>query len=357
MPDINIILSSSGQYKQAFEEGLTRVLQHNTAGTFILACANLFQHPTFLTNNSPLLHEAYHHIKEHYLACQQEGRQPDDAADDIAVMNGLIAIGLENLEAVEYRKMSSDGVDYLLNYNQLRSFRPARLSKIDNAQLNSPFNSGGFHFDKAFLQKEIFAEGEADGRQVSLLYNKFPFIDYHTLLVVDKEKHLSQLLTLDVLDYIFKLQTRTQQHCSEFVITYNSLGAGASVNHCHFHTYLETTPLAIFNPQFEHNGGDLPYPATCHAFTHASAAWQTIDALHNNNKPYNLLIKDHKIFCLPRKASPKGSEVELSSGLDTTQYGWSQMAGLINVDNRKLLSKLSVTQILSSLKLVSAQVK
>ena len=354
MPDIIPILSSSCHYKQAFEEGLTRILQYKTAGTFILACANLFQHPDILKNNTSQLHEVYDYIKEHYQVCRQEGRQPDDAPDDIAVMKSLIEIGLDNLEAVEYHKVDSGGVDYLLNYNQLRSFRPARMSKSDNIQLDSPFKPEGFHFARPFLEKEIFAEGEVDGKQLSLLYNKFPFVYYHALLVVDKEKHNNQYLTQDYLNYIVNLQSRTQQHCPDFVITYNSLGAVASVNHLHFHAYLETTPLAIFSPAFAHNGGDQHYPANCQVFTNFMEAWQRIEILHNNNTPYNLLIRNNRIYCLPRRFPSVESPDNTLSGIDTSLFGWSQMVGLINVDNREMLSELTAAQIRSSLESVSA---
>ena len=327
MPDINPILSSSSQYKQAFEEGLIRILQHKTAGTFILACSNLFQHPEFLQKNKALLHEVYHHIKEHYQSCHRDGQQPNDAPDDFTVMNSLIDIGLENLEEVKLRKVNSGGVDYLLNYNQLRSFRPARMSKSENIRLDTPFNPEGFHFAKPFLEKEIFAEGVTNGKQISLLYNKYPFIDYHALLVVDKVKHINQYLTQDILDYIFNLHISTQQQFPELITAYNSLGAGASVNHLHFQTYLETTPLTIFSPRFVHNGGDLAYPATCQVFTNSSEAWKTIDILHTNDKPYNLLIKDKKIFCLPRKKSNI-----LFSGNDTSlgQIWWNCWPDLIS---------------------------
>ena len=363
MPDINPILSSSAQYKQAFEEGLTRILQHKTAGTFILACANLFQHPWLLdkelqkdlkNNNKALLLDAYNYIKEHYQTCYRDGRQPDDAPDDITVMNSLFEIGLENLEEVEYRKVNSDGVDYLLYYNQLRSFRPARMSKTENIQLDTPFNPEGFHFAKSFLQKEIFAEGEYNGKQLSLLYNKFPFIHYHALLIVNKARHNNQYLTRDILDYIANLQTHTQQQCPEFVVAYNSLGAGASVNHLHFQTYLEATPLAIFSAYFTHNGGDLSYPATCQAFTNSFDAWQTIKSLHKRNTPYNLLFKDNKIYCLPRIVSSRKKAGKSLSGIDTSLYGWADMAGLINIDNKKLLTELSAAQIVLSLESVSA---
>lgn len=349
MPDINRVLSSSSQYKQAFEEGLRKILQQKTAGTFILACANLFQHPEFLRHNKALLEEVYTYIKEQYQACEREGRQPDDAADDISVMNSLIGIGLQNLQDVEYRAINSSEASLLLNYNQLRSFRPARMSKTENIQLDIPFSPDGFHFNKLFLEKEIFAEGMIQGKQLSLLYNKFPFIDYHALMVVDKAQHQNQLLTEDFLNYIAGLQSSVQQHCPEFVVAYNSLGAGASVNHLHFHAYLESTPLPIFSDRFIHNGGNQPYPATCQLFNSVSNAWQVIQSYHDSNTPYNLLFKDRKVYCLPRKLPRKEFK-----GIDAAAYGWSNMAGLINVENKKMLAEITVAQLTESLIEVSA---
>lgn len=354
MPDIKPILTSSSHFKQAFEEGLIHILQYKTAGTFILACANLFQHTEILHKNKPQLEGVYNHIKDHYQACRHESRQPDDADDDIAVMDSLIEIGLENLEAVEIRRVNNSGVDYLLNYNQLRSFRPARMSKVENIQLDKPFNPEGFHFDQAFLEKEIFAEGQFNGKQISLLYNKFPFIDHHALLLVDKSKHNNQKLTQEYLDYIFNLQAHSQQQCHEYVITYNSLGAGASVNHLHFHVYLEDTPLAVFSSRYIHNGGKLSYPATCLVFTSSKQAWQTIDTLHSKNTPYNLLIKDNRIYCLPRNNPTKKSDGKTLTGIDNSLFGWADMSGLLNVNNRKVLSEISTEQITSSLNSASS---
>lgn len=351
MPDINQVLFSSTHYKQAFEEGLSRILQHKTAGTFILACANLFQHPEFLKNNRVQLNEAYTCIKQRYQAYQKKGQQPDDAPDDITVMTSLIDIGLHNLQDVEYRKIEFNDVDFLLNYNQLRSFRPARMSTADNLELDMPFNEDGFHFDKPFLAKESFAEGECEGKQLSLLYNKFPFIHYHALLVVDKARHNNQYLTQDTLNYIVRLHARTQQNCPDFVMTYNSLGAGASVNHLHFHTYIQITPLPVFSQAFGHNGGKLPYPASCLVLNSATEAWKIIETLQKNNMPYNLLFKNKKIYCLPRKIADKEYV-----GMDVNTYGWSQMAGLINVENGELLDEITADKVISSLKSVSATI-
>lgn len=350
MPDVNQVFSSAHHYQQAFAEGLTHILEHKTAGTFILSCANLFQHPALMKNNKAHLREIFIYIKEYYQACQREGKQPDDAVDDIAVMNNLIDIGLDNLEAVQYREIETEEASFLLNYNQLRSFRPARMSKNTHIQLDTAFDPQGFHFNKPFLEKEIFAQGEIQGRQLSLLYNKFPFVDYHALLVVDKAQHHNQLLTAAYLDYIAVLQASTQQQLPGFVVAYNSLGAGASVNHLHFHAYLEKTPLPIFSQKFVHNGGDKTYPATCQVFHNPESAWQAIHSLHQHNIPYNLVLKDQCIYCLPRKV-PQTTCNEI----DVAGYGWSNMAGLMNLD-KKLFAQISGDSLTASLKAASAMI-
>ena len=348
MTDIHHLLSSADNYKNAFEEGLISILKNKTAGTFILACANLFQHPELLKKNNALLHEVYEHINNYYQACHSAHKQPDDAVDDVAVMNSLIEIGLANLQNVEYREVISDEAAFLLNYNQLRSFRPARMSKTKNIQIDTAFNSNGFHFDKPFLEKEIFAEGRVQGKQLSLLYNKFPFIDYHALLVIDKAQHLNQYLTKNQLDYIAKLQFSTQQACPEFVMAYNSLGAGASVNHLHFHAYLERSPLPVFSERFIHNDGSLPYPANCLVFNGSDETWQAIQLLHQKNTPYNLLFRNNNIFCLPRKKPGRDFK-----DLDVASYGWSNMAGLINVNNKEILENIKISQLIGSLESTS----
>lgn len=195
MLSITQVFSSTELYKQSFEDGLTGILQTRTAGTFILACANIFQHPQFLLKNENLLSEVYAYIEEYYRACRSKNQQPDDSADDISVMNKIIAIGFDKLEPLQSRQVKTDTATFVLSFNQLRSFRPARMSKVKDICLNTRFNEDGFHFDKAFLKKEMFAKGEYHGRQVSLLYNKFPFVKYHALLVVDKANHINQYLS------------------------------------------------------------------------------------------------------------------------------------------------------------------
>ncbi len=352
MLNIEQVLSSTEHYKQAFEDGLINILQYKTSGTFILACANILQYPEFFNKNKVLLTNSFSYIEEHYLQCINKGQQPNDAADDIMVMKKIMAIGFNNLQATQIKKLCNKTATYLINYNQLRSFRPARMSSIKNIVLNTAFNPDGFHFDKAFLKKEMFAEGNINGRTLSLLYNKFPFVEYHTLLVLDKTQHLNQYLTSDTLSYIFDLQQTYAIKIPELVITYNSIGAGASVNHLHFQLFLETIPVAIFSTNAIHNGGKEPYPVYCRVFNEWGKCWAYLHQLHNTNMPYNLLFKNKKIFCLPRKITEK-----TFTEFNVASYGWAEMAGVFTLNDIKLFNEVSLQDLLKTVASVSALTK
>lgn len=351
MLSITQALSSTNHYQQAFEEGLTAILQEKTAGTFILACANIFQHPELMEKNKNILGQVYTCIDEYYRTCKTNNKQPEGSPDDISVMNKIIKIGFENLEQLQTRKIETDAGTFLLSFNQLRSFRPARMSKEKDINLNTAFNNADFHFDKAFLKKEMFAEGEYRGRDISLLYNKFPFVKYHALLVIDKAQHQSQYLSKEYLDYVNQLQLQSQEQIPELVIAYNSLGAGASVNHLHFQVFLETQPLALFSPQLAHNGGTITYPASCCVFTQTGECWSYIQKLHANNVPYNLLFRNKSIYCLARKPSNKSfPEIDIST------YGWSELAGAFNMSNKDVFIHISADRLMSTISAVSKNI-
>jgi len=345
MLSITQVLSSTEHYTQAFEEGLIGILQSRTAGTFILACANIFQHPELLQKNTNLLGEVYHDIEGYYRTCRSQNRQPDDSADDVSVMDKIISIGFDKLEPLQSRQVETDTAIYQLSFNQLRSFRPERMSTVKDIRLNTVFSQDGFHFNKAFLKKEMFAEGEYLGRHISLFYNKFPFVKYHALLVADKAQHNNQYLSKEYLDYIFNLQTNAQDQIPELVVAYNSLGAGASVNHLHFQVFLEARPLPVFSAKFLHNGGSEPYPASCNVFTDVENCWDFIQTLHADNVPFNLLFKDKRIYCLPRKlVSDYNPDVNISV------YGWSEMAGAFTMSDKDVFKQVTVDKLIDTIR-------
>ena len=347
MPDLETILSSPDFYKQAFEQGLVNIIKNQTAGTFILACANIFQQPELLKKNKMLLRDCYKQIKNDYKIRKQQ--PPTDADDDVMVMNQIISVGFDNLQPLKTRQPEKNGHQYQLNLNQLRSFRPARMSAQKNIRLNTAFNPNGFHFDKAFLKKEIFAEGAYQGKQISLLYNKFPFVNYHALLVVDKNLQHNQFLTKEYLDYIFCLQTDNEIKIPEWVTAYNSLGAGASINHLHFQVFLQSQPLALFSSHLTHNGGTESWPAYCCVFNTTEACWHYLQQLHAHNIPYNLLVKYKKIFCLPRKPA-----TQTYATFNVASYGWSEMAGIFTFSDNNIFTQATPALLEETLRSVSS---
>lgn len=350
MSDISKTFSSPQGYMQSFEKGIIDILQTKTAGTFILACANIFQHSEFQERSKSLLTETYDHITKYYRNCFEQGKEPDDSKDDILVMNKIIDIGFHNIEPLLTRTLASKHGDFQLIFNQLRSLRPARMSKIKDINLDMQFNESGFHFDKPFLKKEIFAEGELKGRNVSLLYNKFPFIDYHALLVIDKDLHNQQYLPQDYLEYIIELEDDIQKKIPNIAITYNSLGAGASVNHLHFQVFLETDQLAIFSDSFTHNGGSVQYPANCIVFSNKDDSWNYIQKLHDENRPYNLIFKNQKVYCLPRNTT--FNEIP---GLSLSTFGWAEMAGFFTVNDKDVFHNITTDKLIDSIRSLSAR--
>ena len=351
MLSIEEVLSSAELYKNAFEEGLIDCLNNRTAGTFILACANIYQHPELLKKHNTCLSEVYTYIKDYYQRCSHNNEQPNDTDDDILVMNQIIAIDIKNLKPPQTKQLKIDTAIFQINFNQLRSFRPTRMSSVQNVYLNNVFNQNSFHFDKLFLKKEMFAEGIYNDRQISLFYNKFPFVEYHALLVVDKALHRNQFLTKDYLEYSFQLQSSGQQKIPELVIAYNSIGAGASVNHLHFHIFLETKPLAVFSPGVIHNGGSEPYPVLFRVFNNIEECWNYLQQLHDANTPYNLLFKNSKIFCLPRKPPSK-----VFPDFNVSSYGWSEMAGIFTLSNKDSFAQVSIDDLLETIRSVSINI-
>ena len=351
MLSISQVLSSSTLYKQAFEQGISTILQNRTAGTFILACANIFQHPEMFDKNRQILRDVYQHIENYYNTCRIQNQRPDDSADDITVMEKILEIGLDNLEPLQSRRVETADAVYQLSFNQLRSFRPERMSTASDITLNTPFQPDGFHFNKPFLRKEIFSEGEYKGRHISLLYNKFPFVRYHALLVADKSQQHNQYLSKDYLDYIFELQTSTQKMIPELVVTYNSLGAGASVNHLHFQVFLEASPLPLFSEKFIHNGGTVPYPAPCIVFTDIDHCWGFIQELHKKNTPFNLLFKAERLYCLPRKIT-SGNQ----SGINLSMSGWSEIAGTFTMSKEDVFKNITAEELSNVISILGQEI-
>lgn len=325
-PTLPSAFQSPETFRTAFEQGLEQLLmEHGSVGVFILVLANAAMDETLHENVSPLLHEAFNTLRSEYRSALIQAQLIQDAPDDTLVFLKLMATGLDHLHVVERR----DAGQFELQLNPLRSLRPARnaAARIDTIQ--TPFNPKGFHFNKPFLKKEVFWQGDLLGKDVRLLYNKFPFLPLHGLLVPEPEKEHSQKLTQDMHQYLWKVTGALSETLPGVGFGYNAYGASASVNHLHFQMFLREESLPVTAPHWQHNGGDDAYPSQCITHSDPDKAWQSIADLHDANQPYNLIYAPGRVFILPR---PFQGSPELESV--TGAYAFYEMAGGLTTFNR-----------------------
>ena len=274
--------------------------------------------PLLFDNLRPELSNRFEHLSG---ACKERlraGQEIDGAADDRSVFLKLMAIGFDGVQLTRFRSLG----DWELQFNHLRAFRPSRMTGQRVTGISRPFDPTGFHFNKPFLRQEVFWAGELLGERVDLLYNKFPFVSLHGLLVPDREAQFPQLLSRHYHDYVWRLCEALGSDLPGWGMGYNSYGAYASVNHLHFQTFLRDMPLPITRDDWTHNGGSRPYPLPCEVYTDKEAGWGRIQSLHAAECSYNLVYLPGCLYCLPRRPQGSYEGVSWSSG-----FAWYEVAG------------------------------
>lgn len=333
MGSLPSLFSSPSQLEQGFADGLATMLeQHQGLGVYILVLANAAYDKALWTKLAAALAERHQTLSvdiTHKLRCNEALDEPDD---DVMVFLKLLAIGFEHLQTVQSR---SAGV-WQLSFNPIRALRPPRISGQQFTSLLRPFDPAGFHFNKPFLAKEILWQGALNGKPARILYNKFPFARLHGLLVPEPDRQLPQFLSPELHGWAWEICA--QSEIPGFCLAYNSNGAGASVNHMHFQSFVQSAPLPVQSPVFSHNGGSLAYPLPCQRFDNMHEAWIRLDELHQQNQPCNLIYGRNCLHLITR--IPQGN-----AGLPahTSGYGWSEMAGIINLFNLQSYKEASAS--------------
>jgi len=312
-------------FNAAFANGLERMLEHEGLGVFILVCANAGFDVLLQQQLQPKLRVRFSRHAEQYREALMAGRTLPDAEDDVLVFLKMMAIGFDALQPGERREAGP----WEVQFNPLRSFRPPRMAHTRVDAIHTPFNEHGFHFNKPFLRKECFWSGELAGREVELLYNKFPFVDNHGLLVPQREHNAPQFLTQDDHRYLWRVCEAMGEGLPGVGFGYNAQGAYASVNHLHFQMYRREVPLPLQDPRWQHNGGEQSYPSRCERFDDVESAWSYIDGLHRQALSYNLLYLPGLLYCLPRRKQGSYQHAEWTAG-----YAWYEMCGGVVTFNR-----------------------
>ncbi len=339
------LFSSPGALRSAFETGLSDLLtQYDELGTFILALANAASEQHLWDALREPLATGFNRFACSMGARVRAGLVLDDAQDDLQVFRKLLALGFEKLSATEYRQAGC----WELQYNPLRSLRPARLTDSSAPGISIPFNADDFNFNKPFLRKEILWQGWLAGRHAALFYNKYPFIELHGLLVPQPRHELPQLLTQRDNEYLWRLTGELSGTLPGIGFGYNSYGACASINHLHFQMFHRERPLPVADSRWRHNGGGEAYPVSCHGFNSPAEAWQQISGLHDSGTSYNLIYLPDRVYCLPRKKQGSHDHAKWVGGI-----AWYELAGGFTLFSREDFERLDKGDLESELSRVS----
>lgn len=323
--------ASAPALERAFANSLHAMLEsHRGLGVYILVLANAVYDTGLWAQFAPALAARHTELADALTAALRQGRSLSEPDDDILVFLKLHAIGFAHLQTLQSRRAGH----WDMQFNPLRALRPPRISGLRFNSLLCPFDPAGFHFNRPFLAKEVFWEGELAGKPARLLYNKFPFARLHGLLVPAPLRQLPQHLSPEWHRWAWELCE--QANVPGLCLGYNSYGAGASVNHLHFQSFVQTRPLPVQAACFIHNGGNERYPLPCYRYTDPETAWAQLDHLQRHNTPYNLIYSQACLHLIPRvpQDSPK-------LNAQSRGYGWSEMAGVVTLFSREAFDAMT----------------
>jgi len=333
------IAKDLNQFKTLFVKQLKNMLSDDELGAFILVLANSHQDGFLNRALSDDLSKTFVALKNNFSTGKLNATQ-----DDIDVFKQLLNFKLEDIP-VWYSKNTGE---WEIVCNSMRKLRPARSSSQILRSIKQPYDETKFHFNKPFLKPEILWEGVFNGLSTRVLFNKFPFSDYHLLIVVSPEKNRSQLLTQETHQYAFSLVQAMANVLPGFGIGFNSLAAGASVNHFHFQGFIREQTFPIEKDYWLHNAGDMDFSLAVKRFTDVKTSWQYISELTEKDIAFNCLYRNNVCYVVPRKY--QGS-VALPDWL--TGAGWIDVAGAITVSDAETFDSINEQSVTRALALMS----
>jgi len=333
-------------FKQQFNQGIYLLADKPKMGTFILCLANASHDSELFDELKSGLKKQYHSLLFQYQAVMQGEKKLDAAEEDILVFLKIQALGFDEIEITQQRKEG----EWLCQFNQLRSFRPRRMSEFQHSgEISVPFVDSQFHFNKPFMAKECFWSGKYQGKKLDLFYNKYPFADLHGLMVPERDSCLPQLLIHDMHRYIWDVTSELSKTLPGVAHGYNSYGAYASVNHLHFQMFVDEKGLPVTQKNWKHNGGEESYPMHVMKCADMELAWEIITDLHYKKLPYNLLYMPNEIYILPRKVQGSVEVPQWSSG-----FTWYELCGAMLLFDEQHYNDISAENISALLSELSA---
>lgn len=343
-------LAAETQVRQSYRQKLSELLRSGELApdfglaNFILACANAYFDGEILSALNAELAAAFARLHQQYSGLLAKGRLIDERyAEDLLVFLKIGLVGMENIRVVEHRQVAgrSPLVEWRLQFNHIRSFRPQRSAARKVNSIGEPFNENSFFYTPELCQRENFWSGELNDKPAYLLYNKYPFARMHSLLIPEPEMHHPQLLTPELHAWAWQATQTLAKDLPGFGIGYNALGTFASVNHLHFQSFMEPHGMPVTWNIWQHNGGGECYPTACIVFDGWEDAWRWIAAIHKRDvTSYNILYTPEKIYCFERKRQGNYKHASWTSG-----FAWFEVCGNLITFNREDFTTISFEKI------------
>jgi hypothetical protein len=335
---------SEQEFMDAYRHKLTLLLQEKGNASdfglsaFILVCANAYFDNEILIELGNDLRKAYLNIREKYFRAFAEGHILSERnAEDLLVFLKIALVGMEQLRVAESRQLD----EWTLQFNHIRSFRPQRSASRAVSSIDVPFNENAFHYDSDLCQRESFWSGLLMEKNVSLLYNKYPFARLHALLIPEPGKKMRQYLDREHHGWAWEVTQSLSQQLPGFGMGFNSLGTFASVNHLHFQTFVQPSGMPITSKVWKHNGGGREYPLDCSVFDKQEDAWHWMERIYRQNTTsFNLLYTPGSVYCFERKRQGTYRQARWTSG-----FAFYELSGNIITFSREDYSSLTTDQI------------
>ncbi|MFZ6028009.1 MAG: hypothetical protein ACOYYS_09860 [Chloroflexota bacterium] len=343
-------LTPEAQFRQLYRQKLSELLFQGERtpdfglASFILACANAYFDHEVLFDLKGDLNAAFARLHQCYAGLLANGRLIDEShAEDLLVFLKIGLVGMENIRVAEHRQVAGQSpiVEWRLQFNHIRSFRPQRTAARKVNSICEPFNENGFFYTPELCQRECFWSGELAGKPAYLLYNKYPFARMHTLLIPEPQMHHPQMLTAELHAWAWQATQWLAEDLPGFGLGYNAIGTFASVNHLHFQSFIEPSGMPVTWGIWQHNGGSEAYPTACVVFDNWEESWRWIASIHERDvTSYNVLYTLGRIYCFERKRQGSYKHASWTSG-----FAWFEVCGNLITFNHEDFSTISFEKV------------
>lgn len=270
-------------------------------------------------------------------------------------------ITLDKPIKAEVKEKKVAGTDFIIQLNEFRALRPGgerphigRQPDISKLASKCRFFCGNKKNPLSLLNRKVLHQEKGIKYDWNYFYNAFPFMaDGHFMLVPTTKKgtlqHLPQKMTEHLASDLIKVFEKSEG----LINIYQSMHAGATVNHFHLHTFFHTRRYAIEKAKVLLNK-IVEYPADAFVYElnkHNEIIWQAINILQKHKIPFDLVNMKKKVYIFPRHPMH-----EVVSEFPDGGIGANELMGVFVTTSKTTYKKLTKTKLINALKKTTLEI-